>query len=93
MLDFFPVEFISWSVLFWYSVDGGKTDVLLNCGRFYGPIVRPRMRMNEWMGEWMNEWKNNFLIFGNVEPTVEWYWQGETEGLGEKPVPVPRCPP
>jgi hypothetical protein len=22
---------------------------------------------------------------------VEWYWQGKTEGLGEKPVPVPLC--
>jgi hypothetical protein len=34
-----------------------------------------------------------FLIFWNVEPTVEWYWQGKTEELGEKPVPVPLCPP
>jgi hypothetical protein len=25
--------------------------------------------------------------------TVEWYWQGETEELGEKSVPVPLCPP
>jgi hypothetical protein len=25
--------------------------------------------------------------------TVEWYWQGKTEELGEKPVPVPFCPP
>jgi hypothetical protein len=24
---------------------------------------------------------------------VEWYWQGKTEELGEKPVPVPLCPP
>jgi hypothetical protein len=24
---------------------------------------------------------------------VEWYLQKETEGLGEKPVPVPLCPP
>jgi hypothetical protein len=24
---------------------------------------------------------------------VEWYWQGKTEGLGEKPVPVPLCSP
>jgi hypothetical protein len=49
--------------------------------------------MNERMGEWMNEWKLFFLVFGNVEPAVEWYWQGKTEGLGEKPVPVPLCPP
>jgi hypothetical protein len=25
--------------------------------------------------------------------TVEWYWQGKTEEIGEKPVPVPHCPP
>jgi hypothetical protein len=25
--------------------------------------------------------------------TMEWYWQGKTEELGEKPVPVPLCPP
>jgi hypothetical protein len=25
--------------------------------------------------------------------TVEWYWQGKTEELGENPVPVPMCPP
>jgi hypothetical protein len=24
---------------------------------------------------------------------VEWYWQRKTEELGEKPVPVPLCPP
>jgi hypothetical protein len=24
---------------------------------------------------------------------VEWYWQGEIEDLGEKPVPVPLYPP
>jgi hypothetical protein len=24
---------------------------------------------------------------------VEWYWQGKTKKLGEKPVPVPLCPP
>jgi hypothetical protein len=24
---------------------------------------------------------------------VGWYWQGKTEELGEKPVPVPLCPP
>jgi hypothetical protein len=23
---------------------------------------------------------------------VEWYWHGKTEGLREKPIPVPRCP-
>jgi hypothetical protein len=47
-----------------------------------------------WVKGWMNEWMNElfFLIFGKVKPTVEWYWQGKTEELGEKPVPVPLCP-
>jgi hypothetical protein len=25
--------------------------------------------------------------------TVEWYWRGKTKELGEKPVPMPLCPP
>jgi hypothetical protein len=42
----------------------------------------------------MSEWTNCFfLIFEKKEPTVERYWQGKTEELGEKPVPVPLCPP
>jgi hypothetical protein len=41
----------------------------------------------------MNEWKLFFLIFGNVEPTVEWHIQGKTQGLGENPVAVPLCTP
>jgi hypothetical protein len=28
-----------------------------------------------------------------LRATVEWYWQEKTEELGEKPVPVPLCPP
>jgi hypothetical protein len=43
-----------YSPLFLYSDYGGGTDVSLNC-RFYGPIVRLRMRMIEWKGEWMSE--------------------------------------
>jgi hypothetical protein len=50
---------------------------------------------NEWMNGLMDGWVKGFFLGGggNVEPTVEWYWQGKTEGLGEKPVPVPLCPP
>jgi hypothetical protein len=35
------------TIYLWYSDYGGETDVSLNCGRFYGPFVRPRMRMSE----------------------------------------------
>jgi hypothetical protein len=79
---------------FLYSGYGGETDVSLACSRFYGPFVRPRMRMSEDGWRWVNEWMNIFfLIFGKLEPTVEWYWQGKTEDLREKTVPVPLCPP
>jgi hypothetical protein len=64
-------------LLFWYSGYGGETHVSLDCSRFYGPIGRPRMKMNEWMNGWINE-RTIFLIFGNVEPTVEWRTRRET---------------
>jgi hypothetical protein len=41
--------------LFWYSGHGGETDVSLDCGRFYWPFVRPRMRMSERVNEWVKE--------------------------------------
>jgi hypothetical protein len=34
-----------------YSDYRGETDVSLNCDHFYGPIVRPRMRMSEGVNE------------------------------------------
>jgi hypothetical protein len=34
----------------------------------------------------------HYTDWANPAP-VEWYWQGKTEELGEKPVPVPLCPP
>jgi hypothetical protein len=58
------------TLLFWYSGYGGETHVSLNCDRFYGPIVRLRMRMNKGVNECMKE-RTIFFIFGNVEPTVE----------------------
>jgi hypothetical protein len=33
-----------------------------------------------------------FLFFQFNGAMVEWNWQGKTEVLGEKPVPVPLCP-
>jgi hypothetical protein len=38
---------VRFALVLWYSDYGGGTDVSLDCGRFHGPIVRPRMRMNE----------------------------------------------
>jgi hypothetical protein len=34
-----------------------------------------------------------FCPFPSNGAPVEWYWQGKTEVLGEKPVPVQFCPP
>jgi hypothetical protein len=34
-----------------------------------------------------------WLVFSSNGAPVEWNWQGKTEVLGEKPVPVPLCPP
>jgi hypothetical protein len=33
------------------------------------------------------------IYFPSNGAPVEWKWQGKTESLGEKPVPVPLCPP
>jgi hypothetical protein len=47
----------------------GETHVSLNCGRFYGPIVRPGVRMNKGMSEWMNGWmKKLFFYVGMWSP-------------------------
>jgi hypothetical protein len=37
--------------------------------------------------------KKCFLVFPSNGAPVEWNWQGNTEVLGGKPVPVPLCPP
>jgi hypothetical protein len=34
-----------------------------------------------------------FYTFPSNGAPMEWNWQGKTEVLGEKPVPVPLCPP
>jgi hypothetical protein len=34
-----------------------------------------------------------FCPFPSHGAPVEWNWQGKTEVLGEKPVPLPLCPP
>jgi hypothetical protein len=70
----------------WYSDYGDETDVSLNCGRFYGPIVRPRMRMNEWMNE-MDEWKNYFFYFRTRGSHGEMILTGENRNTRRKNCP------
>jgi hypothetical protein len=40
-----------------------------------------------------NNTTNFFCPFPSNGAPVEWYWQGKTEVSGEKPVPMPLCPP
>jgi hypothetical protein len=47
--------------IFWYSDYGGDTDVSLDCGRFYGPFVRPQMRMSEGVNA------NDFVVSSPAE--------------------------
>jgi hypothetical protein len=39
---------------------------------------------------WRERWS---VFFSSNGALVEWNWQGKTEVLGEKPIPVPLCPP
>jgi hypothetical protein len=46
-----------------------------------------------WVGSSTQAWMRILQMIWVWRATVEWYWQGKTEELGEKPVPVPLCPP
>jgi hypothetical protein len=53
-----------------------------------------------WFGSSTQAWMPTYVSILRIpqmiwvwRATVEWYWQGKTEKLGEKPVPVPLCPP
>jgi hypothetical protein len=50
--------------------------------RLEGLLCNPMMKM-----------MRIFLLFHFYGEPVEWNWQGKTEVLGEKPVPVPLCTP
>jgi hypothetical protein len=50
-----------------------------------GLLCNPRRKMMKMM--------RSFLLFHFNGAPVEWNRQGKTEVLGEKPVPVPLCPP
>jgi hypothetical protein len=60
-----------------------------------GPAIDATDALQPW-GLLCNPMMKMMIIFcpfpSNGEP-VEWNWQGKTEELGEKPVPVPLCPP
>jgi hypothetical protein len=56
------------------------TDALQPWGLLCNPVMKVKMRII-------------FCPFPSNGAPVEWNWQGKTEELGEKPVPVPLRPP
>jgi hypothetical protein len=56
--------------------------LLMSMGRDDLSEMRPRASLL-FIPQVIYEWK----------ATMEWYWQGNTEELEEKPFPVPLCPP
>jgi hypothetical protein len=72
--------YVHWSERFFFCCEGSRT-------RSYGltaalsSIVQPC------------DDDRRFFVFPCNGAPVEWNWQGKTEVLGEKPVPVPLCPP
>jgi hypothetical protein len=54
----------------------------------------------KWCGSSTQAWMPTYVSILRIpqmiwvwRATVKWYWQGKTEELGDKPVPVPPCPP
>jgi hypothetical protein len=82
VLNFFPQNY---ALYFGILVMGVRLTSYWTAAAFTGLLSVPGWR---WVKGWMNERTIFFLIFGKVEPTVEWYWQGKTEELGEKLAPV-----
>jgi hypothetical protein len=49
------------------------------------PLLRAFCPSPDEIDEWMKEWMK-LMKWMNVEHMVEWYWQGKTEELEDKPV-------
>jgi hypothetical protein len=59
---------------------------------FYFSWIRGGSSTQAWMPTYVSILRVPQMIWV-WRATVEWYWQGKTEEPGEKPVPVPLCPP
>jgi hypothetical protein len=90
----------------WYTEHRAVLFGLWNerCG--YQPSMRLRIINSyffspwRWGGSSTQAWMPTYVIILRIpqmiwvwRATVEWYWQGKTEELGERPVPLPLCPP
>jgi hypothetical protein len=69
----------------------GRTNVW-NVGLFFFSWTWVRSSTQAWMTTYVCILRIPQTIWV-WRATVEWYWQGKTEELREKPVPVPLCPP
>jgi hypothetical protein len=70
-------------IVFFLVVKGpaaNATDALQPWGLLCNPMMKMQMMII-------------FCPFPSNGAPVEWNWQGKTEELGEKPIPVPLCPP
>jgi hypothetical protein len=66
---------------FFWGVEKGPAADATDAPQPWGLLCNPVMKMM------------SVLVFPSNEALVEWNWQGKTEVLGEKPVPLPLCPP
>jgi hypothetical protein len=67
-----------------FLVEEGRAADATDAPQPWGFLCNPVMKMTMMM---------SFCPFPSNEAPVEWNWQGKTEVLGEKLVPVPLCPP
>jgi hypothetical protein len=81
--------YLAGQIILWlYSLnltsDSGPAADATNAPQPWGLLCNPVMKMISFF----------FFVFPSNGAPVEWNWQGKTEVLGgEKPVPVPLCPP
>ena len=61
--------------------------------RSYGRTTALKLIVQPLWWRWREGWSFFFVIFPSNGATVERNWQRRTEVLGDKPVPVPLCPP
>jgi hypothetical protein len=69
---------------------GGRTFACIKLTFFYWRAPQQMIRMHRSLEAYC---ATLFLRFHFNWAPVEWNWQGKTEVLGKKTVPVPPCPP
>jgi hypothetical protein len=86
---------LKWEVPYFSLHHTFHSSVFANSATFPFPFLPWR-----WGGSSTQAWMPTYVSILRIpqmiwvwRATVEWYWQVKTEELGEKPVPVPLCPP